>query len=176
MLCAQLRFQMLLTALIWNLSRSTHEVEWDSFCQSVLASRIQDGLLPAAKILGDIESFHPEQHPEAAVCEGLVGGFPCQVPWASYLLFITHPRLSLNRGAVRIWCGQGVCAAGKQAGMDDPRSLGSDFIPSGQVTALTIWLRCHCVAGVDWRGTFSGSLMKCQPCAFHADATEYLYR
>jgi len=55
-------------------------VEWDDYCQRVIAARIRDGILPDAPIFGDIKTFIGEGF--AASYQGLVdvvtGGFPCQ--------------------------------------------------------------------------------------------------
>lgn len=55
-------------------------VEWNDYCQRVIAARIRDGILPAAPIFGDIRTFTSEGY--AAGYTGLVdiitGGFPCQ--------------------------------------------------------------------------------------------------
>lgn len=72
-------------------------VEWDSYCQRVLAARIRDGYLPNAPIYGDIRAFNRDGY--AAAYQGMVdvvtGGFPCQ-PFS---------------------------VAGKQLGADDPRNM-----------------------------------------------------
>ncbi|KKM24605.1 hypothetical protein LCGC14_1603450 [marine sediment metagenome] len=55
-------------------------VEFDDYCQRVLAQRIKDGLIPVAPIFGDIRAFNGEGY--AASYTGLVdiitAGFPCQ--------------------------------------------------------------------------------------------------
>ncbi len=55
-------------------------VEWDDYCQRVIAARIRDGILPDAPIFGDVHSFLSEGY--AASYTGMVdivtGGFPCQ--------------------------------------------------------------------------------------------------
>ena len=55
-------------------------VEWNEYCQRVIAARIRDGILPAAPIFGDIYAFNREGY--AAAYTGMVdvitGGFPCQ--------------------------------------------------------------------------------------------------
>ena len=55
-------------------------VEWDDYCQRVLAARIKDGFLPDAPIFGDIQAFNRDGY--ATAYQGLVdvvtGGFPCQ--------------------------------------------------------------------------------------------------
>jgi len=72
-------------------------VEWDPYCQQLLAVRIRDGLLPVAPIFGDIRTFVGDGY--AAAYQGLVdvvsGGFPCQ-PFS---------------------------IAGKQGGADDARNM-----------------------------------------------------
>ena len=72
-------------------------VEWDSYCQKVLAQRIKDGILNEAPIFSDIRAFNSEGY--ARSYQGLVdvisGGFPCQ-PFS---------------------------VAGKQAGADDERNM-----------------------------------------------------
>lgn len=72
-------------------------VEFNDYCQRVIAARIADGYLPAAPIFGDIRTFVSEGY--AASYTGLVdvvsAGFPCQ-PFS---------------------------VAGKQAGADDERNM-----------------------------------------------------
>lgn len=55
-------------------------VEWDDYCQRVIAARIHDGILPDAPIFGDIKTFISEGY--AASYTGMVdvlsAGFPCQ--------------------------------------------------------------------------------------------------
>lgn len=55
-------------------------VEYDDYCQRVIAQRIRDGILPNAPIFGDIRTFISDGY--AASYQGLVdvisGGFPCQ--------------------------------------------------------------------------------------------------
>ena len=55
-------------------------VEWDDYCQRVLAARIRDGFLSDAPIFGDIKTFISDGY--AASYTGLVdvitAGFPCQ--------------------------------------------------------------------------------------------------
>lgn len=72
-------------------------VEWDDYCQRVIAQRIKDGFLPDAPIFGDIRAFIDNGY--AASYKGLVdvvsAGFPCQ-PFS---------------------------VAGKQKGADDERNM-----------------------------------------------------
>lgn len=55
-------------------------VEWDEYCQRVLAARIRDGLLPRAPIFGDVRQF--VQSGAAREYRGfadvVTAGFPCQ--------------------------------------------------------------------------------------------------
>jgi DNA (cytosine-5)-methyltransferase 1 len=72
-------------------------VEFNDYCQRVLAARIRDGYIPNAPIFGDIRAFLDEGW--AGVYQGMVdvvtAGFPCQ-PFS---------------------------AAGKRRGEDDPRNM-----------------------------------------------------
>jgi DNA (cytosine-5)-methyltransferase 1 len=55
-------------------------VEYNDYCQRVIAARIKDGILPNAPIFGDVNIFNSEGY--AAAYTGMVdvvtGGFPCQ--------------------------------------------------------------------------------------------------
>ena len=55
-------------------------VEWDGYCQRVLAARMADGLLPIAPIFGDVREF--VRSGAAAEYRGIAdlvsAGFPCQ--------------------------------------------------------------------------------------------------
>lgn len=55
-------------------------VEFNDYCQRVIAARIKDGILPEAPIFGNIETFISDGY--ASAYSGLVdvvtGGFPCQ--------------------------------------------------------------------------------------------------
>jgi DNA (cytosine-5)-methyltransferase 1 len=55
-------------------------VEWDKYCQKVLAQRIKDGILPDAPIFGDIRTFISEGFARAysGMVDVITGGFPCQ--------------------------------------------------------------------------------------------------
>ena len=72
-------------------------VEWDDYCQRVIAQRIEDGLLDRAPIFGDVREF-VESGAAAeyrGVADVVTGGFPCQ-PFS---------------------------VAGKGLGADDPRNM-----------------------------------------------------
>ncbi len=60
--------------------RTVGYVEWDDYCQRVLAARINDGLLDPAPIFGDVRTFVCDGY--AASYQGMVdvvtAGFPCQ--------------------------------------------------------------------------------------------------
>jgi DNA (cytosine-5)-methyltransferase 1 len=72
-------------------------VEWDDYCQRIIAARIRDGYLPDAPIFGDIRAFNRDGYAEAysGLVDVVTAGFPCQ-PFSS---------------------------AGKQLGEDDPRNM-----------------------------------------------------
>ena len=72
-------------------------VEFDDYCQRVIAARIRDGYLPDAPIFGDIRAFIGEGYAASyqGVADVITAGFPCQ-PFS---------------------------AAGKRAGADDPRNM-----------------------------------------------------
>ena len=55
-------------------------VEWEPYCQQVLAQRIKDGFLDEAPIFGDIDHFIESGAAKKyrGYCEVLTGGFPCQ--------------------------------------------------------------------------------------------------
>lgn len=55
-------------------------VEWDDYCQRVIAARIKDGLLPNAPIFGDIKTFISDGYAESyqGMVDVVTGGFPCQ--------------------------------------------------------------------------------------------------
>lgn len=72
-------------------------VEWDDYCQRVIAQRIKDGFLPDAPIFGDIRAFASSGCAELyrGVTDVISAGFPCQ-PFS---------------------------VAGKQKGADDERNM-----------------------------------------------------
>ena len=49
----------------------------DEFCVSILRARMAEGFLPGGKIHRDVQTVEPE---DASSLDGLIGGFPCQVP------------------------------------------------------------------------------------------------
>jgi DNA (cytosine-5)-methyltransferase 1 len=55
-------------------------VEMDEFCQQVIARRIEDGILPAAPIFGDVQKFIDGGYAESyqGLVDVLSAGFPCQ--------------------------------------------------------------------------------------------------
>lgn len=64
--------------------RTAVEVEFNSYCQQVIASRIGDSLASPGPIFSDVKKFSPGMlrgHPQVLrePC-GITAGFPCQVP------------------------------------------------------------------------------------------------
>jgi DNA (cytosine-5)-methyltransferase 1 len=55
-------------------------VEYEPYCQKLIKQRIEDGLLDAAPIFGDIRAFISEGYAEAyqGMVDLVTGGFPCQ--------------------------------------------------------------------------------------------------
>ena len=55
-------------------------VEWDNYCQRIIAQRIIDGLLDNAPIFGDIRAFIGDGYAEAyqGMVDIITAGFPCQ--------------------------------------------------------------------------------------------------
>lgn len=55
-------------------------VEWEDYCQKIIAQRIKDGIFDNAPIFGDVRTFTSEGY--ARKYRGMVdvvsGGFPCQ--------------------------------------------------------------------------------------------------
>lgn len=72
-------------------------VEWNGYCQQVIAARIRDGYLPAAPIFTDVREFVQSgaAREYRGVADVVSAGFPCQ-PFS---------------------------VAGKQLGADDPRDM-----------------------------------------------------
>jgi DNA (cytosine-5)-methyltransferase 1 len=60
--------------------RTVGYVEFDDYCQRVLAARIRDGFLDEAPIFGDIRAFLREGYAEQyrGVADVVSAGFPCQ--------------------------------------------------------------------------------------------------
>ncbi len=55
-------------------------VEYDDYCQKVIAQRIKDGLLDQAPIFGDIKTFISDGYAEGykGMVDIITAGFPCQ--------------------------------------------------------------------------------------------------
>ena len=55
-------------------------VEYDDYCQRVIAQRIKDGLLDEAPIFGDIKTFISDGYAESytGLVDVVTAGFPCQ--------------------------------------------------------------------------------------------------
>ena len=60
--------------------RTVGYVEFEPYCQAILAQRIADGYLDPAPIFGDIRRFISEGYAEAykGMVDIITGGFPCQ--------------------------------------------------------------------------------------------------
>jgi len=60
--------------------RSVGYIEWDKFCQQILAQRIKDGILDEAPIFGDIDDFIKSGAAKKyqGYVDVLTAGFPCQ--------------------------------------------------------------------------------------------------
>jgi DNA (cytosine-5)-methyltransferase 1 len=70
-----------LLATKWLLDwRTIAYVEWDDYCQRIIAQRIRDGLLDEAPIFSDIRAFIGEGYAERyrGMVDILTAGFPCQ--------------------------------------------------------------------------------------------------
>ena len=79
-LCSHLSFSWLA-----NLAREPKEffignaeVEQCRLCQEVLNQRMAEGYLPTGRIFDDVATVGKEAADLLALCDGLVGGFPCQ--------------------------------------------------------------------------------------------------
>jgi DNA (cytosine-5)-methyltransferase 1 len=72
-------------------------VEWNEYCQRIIAARIKDGIFPVAPIFGDVREFVQSGAAEQyrGIADVVSAGFPCQ-PFSS---------------------------AGKQLGEDDERNM-----------------------------------------------------
>lgn len=59
-------------------------VEWNEYCQRVIAARIADGYLDEAPIFGDVRAFVRDGYAQAysGLVDVVSGGFPCQ-PFSS---------------------------------------------------------------------------------------------
>ena len=55
-------------------------VEYDDYCQQIIALRIADGILPEAPIFGDIKTFISEGYADSysGLVDIVTAGFPCQ--------------------------------------------------------------------------------------------------
>lgn len=55
-------------------------VEWEPYCQKVIAQRIQDGILDEAPIFGDVRAFVSDGYARRyrGMVDVVTGGFPCQ--------------------------------------------------------------------------------------------------
>lgn len=55
-------------------------VEWDDYCQRIIAARVRDGLIPAAPIFGDVREFAQSGAAEQyrGFADVVTAGFPCQ--------------------------------------------------------------------------------------------------
>ena len=61
-------------------SSSCFEVECDSDCRRILELRMREGLLCQGPVFQDVLTVADEADALLRVCDGLIGGFPCQDP------------------------------------------------------------------------------------------------
>ena len=69
---------MTIRAVVWPLLNCNIQVENNAFCRAALSARMGDHLLDRAPLVSDVETFTPDAA-MAAACDGIIGGFPCQV-------------------------------------------------------------------------------------------------
>ena len=117
-LCADLRkFSLIAYQLfILHLVTTCLEVEWSSFCQEVIRSRMADGFVAQAPIFSDIKSFTPSG--SLLDCDGYLLGFPCQAG----CFFIEASCACSDPVCTLANADQGISASGHGLGLADGRS------------------------------------------------------
>ena len=105
-------------------------VEWDDYCQRIIAARIRDGFIPSAPIFGDVREF--AQSGAAAEYRGFAGRRR-RVPGASHLAqqaagesqrFLRHKRRYWNRQTKILFLSENVSRKAIDTAADDLEAMG----------------------------------------------------